>query len=87
MSLYPCLDENRRYRSFPCSRCDSPNCWMGKKPASEVIAAPGERICKECGEVYPQSGRSRYCSQTCRLQAMYKRRRAKRPVGPEHSIR
>lgn len=86
MNVYPCLDENRRYRSFPCSQCNASRCWMGKKPPKKVVPASGERICESCGDAYRASGRSRYCSHNCRLQAMYRRRRNRRPKGPEHSI-
>ncbi len=80
MSLYPCLDEYRRYRSFPCTRCTAPSCWMGKKPTPlrKVVLHEGQRLCDHCSTPYHASGRNRYCTETCRYQAMMKRRRARR---------
>ena len=79
MSMYPCLDEQRRYRSFPCSQCKASSCWMGKKPAAaKPVLHPGQRHCGHCGTPFRATGRNRYCTETCRYQAMMKRRRARR---------
>lgn len=82
MASYPCLDEFRRYRSFPgmCGRCTAPACWMGKKPipAAKLVLHDGQRACEHCTTPYHATGRNRYCSETCRYQAMMKRRRARR---------
>ena len=80
MSVYPCLDELRRYRSFPCERCQAPSCWMGKKPtpARKLVLHEGQRPCEHCGTPFRASGRNRYCTETCRYRAMMKRRRARR---------
>ncbi len=78
MGIYPCLDEFRRYRSFPCSQCSAASCWMGKKPAVQRALHPGQRACDHCHVPFRASGRNRYCSETCRYQAMMKRRRARR---------
>jgi hypothetical protein len=80
MSEWPCLDEHRRYRSFPCSQCKAATCWRGKKPASArpITLHAGQRACDHCGIPYHASGRNRYCSETCRYDAMMKRRRARR---------
>ncbi len=81
MSIYPCVDEMRRYRSFPCSQCKAPDCLFGKKPAGpKPKLAEGQRHCGHCSTPFRASGRNRYCSETCRYQAMMKRRRA-RKVG------
>ncbi len=82
MSVYPCVDENRHYRSYPCSRCTAPTCLFGKKPASKVQLQPGEKLCEECRSPFEASGRSKYCSYDCRLQAMYKRRKSRRTGDP-----
>ncbi len=80
MSVFPCLDEFRRYRSFPCSQCTAPACWMGKKPGASRKAPlhAGQRHCDHCARPYHATGRNRYCTETCRYQAMMKRRRARR---------
>ncbi len=82
MSIWPCLDEYRRYRSYPCSRCQAPTCWMGKKPSSnrKPVLHPGQIYCNFCGTPFHATGRNRYCSETCRYQAMMKRRRARKAV-------
>ncbi len=61
MSVYPCLDELRRYRSFPCSQCKAVSCWMGSKPQLRpkggMDAATGLPICDACGlPVKPLNG-------------------------------
>ncbi len=79
MSAYPCLDELRRYTSFPCSQCTASRCWMGKKPLGrKPVLHPGQRACNHCAIPFRASGRNRYCSETCRYNAMMKRRRARR---------
>jgi hypothetical protein len=76
---YPCLDEMRRYRAFPCSRCMAPRCWMGTKPSGpKPVLHPGQRACEDCGTPFARSGRTRYCTETCRHRAMIRRRRARR---------
>lgn len=82
MSMYPCIDENRHYKSYPCSLCTAPNCLFGRKPASRVQLLPDERRCATCDSPFKASGRSKYCSYDCRLQAMYKRRKSKRTADP-----
>lgn len=79
MGVYPCLDEMRRYRSFPCSQCKAASCWMGKKPAGRKPQLhPGQRACEHCGSPFRATGRNRYCTETCRYNAMMQRRRARR---------
>ena len=83
MSVWPCIDEFRRYRSFPCAQCTAPGCWMGKKPlmTHKLVLHPGQRLCGNCSNPYHASGRNRYCSETCRYQAMMKRRRARKAAA------
>lgn len=83
MSVWPCLDEFRRYRSYPCGQCQAPSCWMGKKPANtrNIVLHPGQRACEHCAVPYHATGRNRYCSESCRYQAMMKRRRARRAAA------
>ena len=77
--VYPCLDEHRRYRSFPCSECLAPRCVFGRKPAKpEPELAPGQRRCNHCGTPFYATGRTLYCDETCRYRAMMKRRRVRR---------
>lgn len=80
MGVYPCLDENRRYRAFPCSQCKAERCIFGKKPASQarVSLAPGQKACEVCGSAYQAYGKSKYCSDACRRQAIAKQRRRRR---------
>lgn len=49
---YPCLDDSRRYRSFPCSQCKAASCWMGKKPTARPagVSADGYPICEGCNK-------------------------------------
>ncbi len=79
---FPCLDANKRYVSFPCSQCTAPICWTGKKPLPPPRPLQeGEQYCRreECKQPFrPARTRSRYCTETCRYQAMMKRRRARR---------
>lgn len=79
-SVYPCLDENRRYRSFPCSECQAPACGMGKKPERrlKVELAPGQKACERCGTPYKAYGKSKYCSDTCRKQVIAHQRKRRR---------
>ncbi len=55
MSAWPCLDDSRRYRSFPCSQCTAPTCLFGRKPGAPASHRPvfrnGERLplCERCG--------------------------------------
>ncbi len=83
---YPCLDEYRRYRSFPCSQCTAPRCWMGAKPQSRarVVLAPGQKHCEVCGTPYQAYGKSKYCSDQCRRKAVAKQRRRRRTRVGEH---
>ena len=80
MSVWPCLDDNRRYRSFPCSQCKAPSCWMGKKPkpVARIPLGPGQKPCNYCSTPFRANGRTRYCSETCRYKAMMQRRKARR---------
>ena len=80
LDKYPCLDENRRYRSFPCSQCQAERCSSGKKPASEpkVQLAPGQKACEVCGSSYQAYGKSKYCSDECRRKAIAKQRKRRR---------
>ncbi len=80
MSAYPCLDENRHYRSFPCSQCWAERCIFGKKPVSKarITLAPGQKACEVCGTPYQAYGKSKYCSDECRRKAIAKQRRRRR---------
>ena len=80
MSIFPCLDENRRYRSFPCSQCKAAKCIFGKKPASKprVTLAAGQKACEVCGSPYQAYGKSKYCTDECRRKAIAKQRRKRR---------
>ena len=79
---YPCLDEHRRYRSFPCSECRAASCWMGEKPvAAKPALHPGQRHCEHCGTPFRPTGRGRYCAESCRYQAMMRRRRRRRAAA------
>lgn len=54
---------------------------MGKKPVSAAkvpVLHDGQRRCDHCGTPYRASGRNKYCTETCRYQAMMKRRRARK---------
>ncbi len=77
MSVYPCLDELRRYRAYPCSQCTASRCWTGVKPQAKPALHPGQRACDHCGTPFHATGRNRYCCDTCRYNAMMKRRRAR----------
>jgi predicted nucleic acid-binding Zn ribbon protein len=80
MGEYPCLDEHRRYKSFPCSQCQAVTCIFGKKPASkpQVTLSPGQKACEVCGTPYQAYGKSKYCSDDCRRKAIAKQRRRRR---------
>lgn len=80
MSVFPCIDENRRYRSFPCSQCQAERCIFGKKPAAQVrvTLAPGQKACEVCGAPYQAYGKSKYCTDECRRKAIAKQRRKRR---------
>ncbi len=77
---YPCLDEYRRYRSFSWARCPAPGCIFGQKPGSGPTTqlGSGQMACEVCGSAYQSYGKSKYCSDECRRQAMAKRRRRRR---------
>ncbi len=77
---YPCLDEYRHYRSFPCSLCAAPRCWMGAKPQSAAWSplTPGQKHCEVCGSAYRAYGKSKYCGDVCRKKAISKQRRRRR---------
>ena len=78
MGAYPCLDENRRYRGFPCSRCRAEGCAFGRKPIGarpRPVLNPGERECAVCHRPFRPIGRGRYCGDPCRKEAVAKRRR------------
>ncbi len=80
---YPCLDEYRRYRSFPCAHCNAPGCIFGKGPVSRPAAqlAPGQKACEVCGGAYQAYGKSKYCSDECRRKAITNQRRRRRWAG------
>ena len=69
---YPCLDEHRRYRSFPCAQCQAVRCLFGEKPARKVQVrlAPGQKACEVCGTPYQAYVKSKYCSDECRRRAV-----------------
>ena len=77
---WPCMDENRRYKSFPCSQCKSETCIFGKKPAGKklITLAIGQKACDVCGTAYQAYGKSKYCSDDCRRKAIAKQRRKRR---------
>jgi hypothetical protein len=79
-TVYPCLDNNKRYRAFPCSQCTAPQCWMGKKPTPRPQIREGQYECNECRKPFTRSfgTRQNYCSEPCRYTAMLRRRRARR---------
>ncbi len=90
MSVYPCLDELRRYRAFPCSQCTASHCWTGRKPKPTPRLHPGQQACNHCGAPFTPNGRSRYCTDSCRYDAMMKRRRdrdADRRTGGQGRVR
>jgi hypothetical protein len=74
-STFPCLDEQRRYHSFPCSQCTAPSCWMGKKPKKAVVLPDGYRACLHCEQPFGSRYRTLYCSDTCNKAAHMQRRR------------
>ncbi|MDP9382811.1 MAG: hypothetical protein M3Q29_22245 [Chloroflexota bacterium] len=80
MGPFPCVDENRRYRSFPCSQCKAEKCVFGKKPAAkaQITLAAGQKACEVCGTAYQAYGKSKYCSDECRRKAIAKQRRKRR---------
>ncbi len=80
MGVYPCLDEYRRYRSFPCSQCKAERCLFGKKPISQikVTLAVGQKACEVCSAAYKAYGKSKYCSDDCRRKAIAKQRKRRR---------
>ncbi|MDP9350035.1 MAG: hypothetical protein M3P51_00595 [Chloroflexota bacterium] len=82
---YPCLDEYRRYRSFPCARCQAPGCIFGQKPVSRPATrlAPGQKACEVCGSAYHSYGKSKYCSDECRRKAVARQRRKRRSPTSE----
>ncbi len=77
---YPCMDDMRHYRSFPCSQCWAETCLFGKKPLVRVKVqlAPGQKACEACGRPYQAYGKSKYCSDACRRKALAKRRKIRR---------
>lgn len=78
-SPFPCLDEQRRYRSYPCSLCDAPRCIFGKKPAPPLPSlGPGEKHCEVCKTPYKPYGKGKYCKDACRRQAISQQRRKRR---------
>lgn len=80
MTSFPCLDENRRYRAFPCSQCKAPTCIFGKKPVAKTLVTLhiGQKACEVCGGAYQAYGKSKYCSDECRRKAVAKQRRKRR---------
>lgn len=79
-SEFPCIDNHRHYRGCLGRECQAERCWAGPKPCSppRPPLAPGQRYCARCSKPYYGSGRSRYCSDECRYQAMLSRRRRRR---------
>lgn len=77
---HPCLDDMRRYRSFPCSECWAETCVFGKKPVvrMKVRLAPGQKACEACGSPYQAYGKSKYCSDACRRKALAERCKIRR---------
>lgn len=80
MRIYPCIDEYRRYRSYPCSRCRAAGCIFGSKPRRKMQAVllPGQKACEVCGFPYQAYGKSKHCSDGCRRKAAVGRRRRRR---------
>lgn len=80
MESYPCLDENRRYKSFPCSQCKASGCIFGKKPVRTLTVqlSPGQKACEVCGSSYQAYGKSKYCTEDCRRKAIAKQRKRRR---------
>lgn len=77
--VHPCLDEQRRYRTYPCSQCPLDKCWAGEKPVSARPAMhSGQKRCGHCGTPFTPTGRNLYCTETCRYNAMMRRRRQRR---------
>lgn len=84
---YPCIDELRRYRSFPCSECRAEGCWMGRKPTPRAAATPlaaGEKACEVCGAPYEVSGKRKYCTDECRKKAVAKQRKGRRSRASQY---
>lgn len=79
-SQYPCVDEMRRYRSFPCSQCWAETCLFGKKPAVRITVqlSPGQKACEVCSNPYQAYGKSKYCTDECRRKAVAKQRKIRR---------
>ena len=79
--IFPCLDpDTNRYTPGLCSACESPRCWMGRKPARVrplPVLHAGQKHCAHCSTPFTPLKRSRalYCSDTCRYEAMMGRRR------------
>ncbi len=86
-NVYPCLDEMRRYRSFPCSQCTAIGCIFGKKPKVRVELAAGQKRCalEECNQPFtPGPGvqqKTEYCCPQHRAKQKAKRRRERRLGG------
>ena len=81
MGAFPCLDESRGYRSFPCSRCRAEGCAFGKKPIAarpRPVLNPGERECGSCYKPFQAYGKGRYCGDPCRKEAAAKRHRERK---------
>ncbi len=72
MNVWPCLDENRRYRSFPCSQCTAEGCVFGKKPEARPV-----KKCIRCGDPMPPHLKAHaiYCGGDCKWEAGEERKR------------
>jgi len=77
---YPCIDEMRRYRSFPCSECWAEECLFGRKPQKSIAVqlAPWEKECGVCRTPYRSYGKQKYCSDACRKRAVATQRKHRR---------
>ncbi len=74
MGAYPCL-RGRTYTGCVGTACEATSCWAGVKPKHAPALHPGQRACDHCATPFTQHGRSRYCTETCRYNAMMQRRR------------
>ncbi len=74
MGAYPCL-AGRTYTGCVGTQCKATSCWAGRKPGKVIACHPGQRACNHCATPFTPNGRSRYCTDTCRYDAMMKRRR------------
>ena len=72
---FPCIEPlTHRYTSGLCPTCPVEQCWAGPKPVTPL----GYRRCGQCGTAFRIRGRNLYCSNDCRLEAIYTRRKQRR---------